>query len=156
MKHILSIAIAALVAVSSFAAEAPTKKGSSKSKAKAKTEASKPTTDDKPSAKASAAVASLTPSQKTKLMGILNDGDEKALTSLPRIGEVKAAAIKKARPIKDPLDLLKVEGIGDETVSEIVAHAKAGFPEATAGGEADKAKAPSTKKGTTKKGSAKK
>ncbi|MCB1211739.1 MAG: helix-hairpin-helix domain-containing protein [Verrucomicrobiales bacterium] len=155
MKKILSIAIAALVAASSFAAEAPTKKGTTKSKAKAKTEASKPAADDKPSAKATAAAATLTSSQKTKLMGILNEGDEKSLMSLPRIGEVKAAAIKKARPIKDPLDLLKVDGIGDETFGEIVAHAKAGFPEA-ATPEKPKAKAPSTKKGTTKKDSTKK
>lgn len=154
MKKILSIAIAALVAASTFAADAPTKKepAKSKAKAKAKAESAKPPADDKPSAKATAAAASLTASQKTKLLGVLNDGDEKALTSLPRIGEAKAAAIKKARPFKEPVDLLKVEGIGDETFVEIVAHAKAGFPEAPT---AAKGKASGAKKTTPKKSSTK-
>jgi DNA uptake protein ComE-like DNA-binding protein len=88
--------------------------------------------DPKPSAsEAEAITKSLTPSQKTKLMDIVNKGDDAALTSLPGIGATRAAAIKKARPVAGPEDLIKVEGIGESTLKGMVDHAKAGFPAAT-------------------------
>lgn len=101
------------------AAEAPVKK-----KDATKAEAKK----DEPSDKALAVVKTLTPTQKTKLLDILNKGDEAALDSLPGIGPSRAKTIVKARPFADPVDLVKVDGIGDATLIEIVAHAKADFP----------------------------
>jgi DNA uptake protein ComE-like DNA-binding protein len=83
---------------------------------------------DQTSAKAAAAAKTLTPSQKTKLMEILNAGDDKAIQSLPGIGPVTSAAIIKGRPYADSLDVLKVDGIGEATFVKLVAHAKAGFP----------------------------
>lgn len=103
----------------------------------------------KPS-KSDAAAASLSPTQKSKLMSIVNEGDQKALVSLPGIGEGRAEAIKKARPLKEPTDLLKVEGIGEETFSEIVKHAKAGFPAAEPRGETKKQQAGRSKAATAK------
>ena len=147
-QYTMKSIIIAVIAAGLFAGQvgAAEKKGSSSSK---KAPAAKPaSSEDKPSAKSEAEAKSLTASQKTKLMGIVNEGDEKALMSLPGIGETKAAAVKKARPFKEPLDLLKVDGIGEGTFSEIIAHAKAGFPE-----KAAEEKKPATKSGTSKSGS---
>lgn len=85
--------------------------------------------DPKPSkTEAEDVTKSLTPAQRTKLLEIVNKGDEAALTALPGIGATKAAAIKKARPVAQPAQLIEVEGIGAATLNGLVAHAKAGFP----------------------------
>ncbi len=86
-----------------------------------------------PSGRVQVAAKTLTPAERTRLLGILNEGDGSALQSLPNIGETRAGAIKKARPIIDPVDLVKVEGIGDQTFVDIIAHAKSGFPALKAG-----------------------
>jgi len=124
MKRILFALLSLSLISVSIAAEAPAKK---KSAAKAKAEA----TTDAPSAKAQALSKSLTAAQRTKLLDIINKGDEKTLQTLPGIGETRAVAVKKARPFADPVDLVKVDGVGEGTLEEIVAHAKAGFPEDT-------------------------
>jgi DNA uptake protein ComE-like DNA-binding protein len=87
----------------------------------------------KTSGRAQVAAKTLTPAERLKLLSILNEGDDMALQSLPGIGATRSAAIKKARPFTAPLDLVKVEGIGDSMLVEIVAHAKAGFPDRRAG-----------------------
>ena len=79
---------------------------------------------DKPNGKEQAAADSLTTAQKNKLMKVINDGDDKALNELPGIGETRAAAIKKARPVADVVDLLKIDGIGEGTFLGIVSWAK--------------------------------
>jgi hypothetical protein len=85
--------------------------------------------DPKPSqAEAEEVTKSLTAAQKTKLMDIVNKGDEAALTSLPGIGATRAAAIQKARPIAAPANLVDVDGVGTATLKGLVDHAKAGFP----------------------------
>lgn len=114
MKILLTLLLTTCISLSSHAAEK-----SKKSEDKA----------EEPSAKVLAIAKTLTPTQKTKLMDIINKGDEKVLMSLPGIGEVRAAAIKKARPVEEPADLVKIEGIGEATFADIVAHAKAGFPQ---------------------------
>lgn len=140
MKYLLAALLLIGFSFSAPAADAPTKK-----KAAPKEEV--------PSAESQAAAKSLTPTQKTKLMDIINNGDEKALTSLPGIGPGRAKNIVKARPVAEPIDLLKVEGIGDATFASIVAHAKADFPvkekkktPAKPKGEEPKKKAPEKKK----------
>lgn len=139
----LLLAFAALTSHLSMAAEpAPAKKGakSETTKAEAKTGAKK-TETPKPTDKeeAEAITKALTPTQKTKLLEILNKGDDTALTSLPGVGERRAVAIKKARPFAAPSDLVSVKGIGKAGLADIVAHAKAGFPAAT---KPDSAKKP--------------
>lgn len=94
----------------------------------------------KPSAKVEAIAKTLTATQRTKLLNVLNEGDEKTLTNLPGIGEARAKAISKARPFADVTDVVRVEGVGETTFAEMVAHAKAGFP------QAEKKEAPATKK----------
>ncbi|SKA97110.1 DNA uptake protein ComE [Prosthecobacter debontii] len=144
MKYILTVLLLIGFTLPSAEAEAAAKK-----KAAAKVEA--------PSTEVEAAAKTLTPTQKTKLMEILNKGDDAALQSLPGIGETRAKAVVKGRPFAEPLDLLKVEGIGDATFARIVSHAKADFPEKAkkkaspkAEGEDSKKKAPTAEKKTAK------
>lgn len=132
------------------AAEAPAKK---KSTAKPKAPAAEVA---KPSAKIEAIAKTLTASQRTKLLTLLNEGDDKALNNLPGIGETRAAAIKKARPFADVTDMVKVDGVGDTTFAEVVTYAKAGFtqPEKKEAKEepaAEKKKAPAKAKAAPKK-----
>jgi DNA uptake protein ComE-like DNA-binding protein len=139
MKHILAILLLAGIAMPAIAAE--------KSNAKKKSgEAAKEKTAEKAPTKAELAAKSLTAAQRTKLLKTLNEGDEKALNALPGVGEVIAAAIKKARPIKEVPDLMKVDGIGEETYNDILKHAKSGAP-----AEEKKTESKSKKKSTTKK-----
>ncbi len=146
MKLIITCLLTLGLASFSIAAETPAKKKSTaKPTAAAKPEAA----SEGPSIKAMALAKTLTPSQRTKLLDLINEGDVKAVQSLPGVGETRAAAIKKARPFKDPVDLVMVDGVGDMTFAEIVAHAKAGFPEATKE-ESAKPKTEAKKKATAK------
>lgn len=118
MKTILSLLLLCGLTLPVLAAE---KKTTTKKPA---TEEKKPEALDKPNGKEQAAADSLTTAQKNKLMKVINDGDDKALNELPGIGETRAAAIKKARPVADVVDLLKIDGIGEGTFLGIVAWAK--------------------------------
>lgn len=64
--------------------------------------------------------AKLTPTQKKKLLELVNTGDDKSVQELPGIGAVKAESIKKARPFKGVEDLILVDGIGEATFDGIV------------------------------------
>ncbi len=155
MKIFVSLLSILVFSLSLSAAEtAPKKKSPAKAKAPVAEEA-------KSSAKVEAIAKTLTPSQRTKLLDLLNEGDDKALMTIPNVGETRAAAIKKARPFADVTNVMKVEGVGESTFAEMVAHAKAGFPqpekkEAKAE-PAEKKKAPAkSSKSTPKKKDAKK
>ncbi|MES2593692.1 MAG: hypothetical protein V4662_00060 [Verrucomicrobiota bacterium] len=101
-----------------------------------------PKKEQKPSGRAKVAALSLTPDQRYRLVEILNEGNESTLRSLPGIGATRAAAIQKGRPYFQVIDLLKAEGVGEQSLVDIVAHAKAGFPLP----QKDKAKSGSTKR----------
>lgn len=140
MKYLLAVLL-----LIGFTLPTPAAETAAKKKTPAKEETASP--------EAQATAKTLTPTQKTKLMEILNKGDDAALQSLPGIGETRAKSVVKGRPFAEPLDLLKVEGIGDATFARIVSHAKADFPEKAkkkaspkAEGEAAKKKAPAKKK----------
>jgi len=62
----------------------------------------------------------LSAGQKSKLMDLLNKGDDKALNDIPGVGPIKANHIKKARPLKSLDDLILVDGIGEKTFDEII------------------------------------
>lgn len=148
MKTFTTLLTVLVLGLSLNAADAPAKKKAAPKKAPAAEEA-------KPSAKVEAIAKTLTAAQRTKLLNVLNEGDEKSLMAIPGVGETRAAAIKKARPFADVTGVMKVEGVGDTTFAEMVAHAKAGFPDkkeaAKPEGETEKKKAPAKKKETPKK-----
>ncbi|WP_395737518.1 ComEA family DNA-binding protein [Prosthecobacter sp.] len=81
----------------------------------------------KPSAKVEAVAKTMTADQKAQLLNLLNQGDDAALMAIPGIGEVRAAAIKKARPYSGVTDVLGVSGIGEGTFAGMVEYARAGF-----------------------------
>ncbi|WP_395719272.1 hypothetical protein [Prosthecobacter sp.] len=148
MKPFITLLSVLALAFAVNAADAPAKKKAAPKKAPVAEET-------KASAKVEAIAKTLTAAQRTKLLNLLNEGDEKALLAIPGIGETRAAAIKKARPFADVTGVMKVEGVGDTTFAEMVAHAKAGFPdkkeEAKPEGETEKKKAPAKKKAAPKK-----
>ena len=108
-----------LVSVQPIAAE-PAKKGSSKAEVSEKAKSA----DEKKVEAAKKITGDLTPTQEKKLLEILNEGDEKAITALPGLGESRAKALMKKRPIKDPAELILIDGIGEGTLKDIVAHMK--------------------------------
>jgi hypothetical protein len=139
---LLSILLCSLAAPIMAADPAPKKKADSAESAK------KSKKEKAPSAEAQALSDSLSAAQKTKLLKLLNEGDDKALAALPGVGVVRAVAIKAARPFAAPTDLLKVVGIGDATFKEIIEHAKADFPPPAPKAKGKKGKG----KGEAKKG----
>lgn len=145
MKTLIALLALSAFSLQVIAAETTKKKSTAKPTAAAEAE--------KPSAKVEAIAKTLTSSQKSKLLDLLNEGSEKELQGVPGVGETRAAAIKKARPFADVTSVVKVEGIGEGTFAEMVAFAKAGFAQAEKKETSEKAekKAPAKAKSTTKK-----
>lgn len=133
MKPFLAFLALLALSFSLFAAEtAPQKKSPSK-----------------PSAKVEAVAKTLTVQQSDQLLSLLNDGDDAALEAIPGIGEVRAKAIQKIRPLADVTEVVKADGIGEGTFAQMVAYAKAGFP------QPEKKAASAKKKSLPKKADAK-
>lgn len=152
MKSYITLLLLLVVSVGLQAAETK-KKAPAKAKAETEETAKVP-------AKIEAIAKSLTTTQRGKLLDLLNKGDDAALVAIPGIGETRAAAIKKARPFNDVTDVTKVEGVGEGTFAEMVAHAKAGFPKAESKAEPKeeepkKSTTPKKKKAPAKKSQAK-
>ncbi|WP_397384635.1 ComEA family DNA-binding protein [Prosthecobacter sp.] len=99
---------------------------------------------EKPSAKVEAVAKTLVTQQRAQLLTLLNQGDLAALMAIPGIGEVRAKAIQKARPLADVTNVVSVDGIGEGIFAQMVAYAKAGFPQ-------PEKKAPAKKKSAPKK-----
>lgn len=70
----------------------------------------------------------LTPAQTTNLLKLANEGTPDDLQTIPGVGEIKAAALKKARPFKTADQLIMVDGIGEVTFDGIVKWVKDGMP----------------------------
>jgi hypothetical protein len=152
---VLFLALMTLPTLPALAAEKAPADKSTKAEKPKKEEGKAEKTADKSKDEAEVITKALSPTQRTKLMEIINKGDDSALSGLPGIGASRVAAIKKARPFESPADLLSVKGIGSAGLADIVAHAKAGFPETTKQAESAKKEAP-TKDGTASaKGSSK-
>ena len=143
MKTLITLMTLSLLSLNLGAAETAKKKAAPKAKPAATEPAKTP-------AKVEAVAKTLTTSQKSKLLVLLNEGDDKELQALPGIGATRAAAIKKARPFDDVTAVVAVEGVGEGTFAEMVAHAKAGFP-VPEKKDAPEKKAPAKPKSTTKK-----
>ena len=87
----------------------------------------------KPSAAAVALVKALTAEQRAELLKVLNEGESTTLEAIPSIGPARAAAIIQARPFVEPVDVLRVSGVGEATFAKIIGHAQAGFPAKSTG-----------------------
>ncbi|MCF7786969.1 MAG: helix-hairpin-helix domain-containing protein [Prosthecobacter sp.] len=83
----------------------------------------------KPSAMVEAVAKTMTLTQTSQLRSLLNEGDLAALMAIPGIGEVRAKAIQKIRPLANVTQVVNAEGIGEGTFAQMVAYAKAGFPQ---------------------------
>jgi DNA uptake protein ComE-like DNA-binding protein len=70
----------------------------------------------------------LTPAQTASLLKFCNEGTPADLQTIPGIGEVKAGAIKKARPLKSADQLIMVDGVGEVTFDGVVKWVKDGMP----------------------------
>jgi len=70
------------------------------------------------------AAKKLTPTQKSKMLVLLNDGATNELEAIRGIGKIRAATLAKARPFKSIAQLINVRGIGDVVYSDLLAHAK--------------------------------
>jgi DNA uptake protein ComE-like DNA-binding protein len=73
--------------------------------------------------------ANLTDAQSKKLLDVLNTGDDAAIEAIPSVGEVKAKALKQARPFRSVVSLIMVEGIGEVTFDAIIKWTKDGMTE---------------------------
>lgn len=120
-----------LLATLSIAALAPAADIPKKAPTKAKPEASP---------ELQATYAKLTPAQKGSITRTINSGDLKAITNLPGIGAVRAAAVIAGRPYDTALDLLRVPGIGEGTLQEIITAAKSAPTDEPAKSEPKKGK----------------
>lgn len=83
----------------------------------------------KPSAMVEAVAKTMTLTQTSQLRSLLNEGDLAALMAIPGIGEVRAKAIQKIRPLANVTQVVNADGIGEGTFAQMVAYAKAGFPQ---------------------------
>ncbi len=101
--------------------------------------------------------AGLSAAQKEKLLTLANTGKDDELATMPGIGETKAAAIKKARPVKTVESLIMVDGIGESTFDGIVKWTKDGMPAKDAAKPEEKKddKKPAAKKADAKPADAK-
>ncbi|MBL9117016.1 MAG: helix-hairpin-helix domain-containing protein [Verrucomicrobiaceae bacterium] len=145
MKRLIALLVGATLVAGVQAAEKA--KSSSKKTDTAKTEKTEAPAGPKVSGKSQEAADGLTAAQKKALLSLLNEGTEKQLESLPGLGDTRAKALIKARPLKEVTDLLGVEGVGEGTFMDIVAQAKKGLEKPE---EGEPKKKPTTKKGKKK------
>lgn len=68
--------------------------------------------------------ATLTPTQRERLLALLNEARPEELASIGGVGKSRSAAIESARPIKSIEDLPNVKGVGIKTLAGIIDHAK--------------------------------
>lgn len=69
-------------------------------------------------------IAELTTTQKSKLLTLLNEGEEKDLSAIKGIAEARATSLMKARPFKDVAQVIHVAGFGEATFARVVEHGK--------------------------------
>jgi DNA uptake protein ComE-like DNA-binding protein len=76
----------------------------------------------------------LTPTQQSKLLDLVNKAEQKELTAIPGVGEVKSGNIVAKRPVRNVADLIMIDGIGESTFDGIIKWVKEGMktPEPTA------------------------
>jgi DNA uptake protein ComE-like DNA-binding protein len=124
IPYIAGAAIAAIVMVGlSPESKAATKKPNSRVAEKPEPTRQSPVMNAR-EMRATQAAKKLTPTQKTKMIALLNDGTASELESIRGIGKSRAAALTKARPFKSVAQLINIRGIGNAVYSDLLAHAK--------------------------------
>lgn len=81
-------------------------------------------TDEQILADAKKLTDTLTPTQKSKLLELLNNGDAKALQEINGVGEKRAQGIIAKRPHAAVDSVALVDDIGEKTFANIVAYGK--------------------------------
>lgn len=71
--------------------------------------------------------AKLTPTQQSKLLDLVNKAEQKDLTAIPGVGEVKSGNIVAKRPVRNVADLIMIDGIGESTFDGIIKWVKDGM-----------------------------
>ena len=71
--------------------------------------------------------AKLTPTQQSKLLDLVNKADQKDLTAIPGVGEIKSGNIVAKRPVRNVADLIMIDGIGESTFDGIIKWTKDGM-----------------------------
>jgi DNA uptake protein ComE-like DNA-binding protein len=71
--------------------------------------------------------AKLTPTQQSKLLDLVNKADQKDLTAIPGVGEIKSGNIVAKRPVRNVADLIMIDGIGESTFDGIIKWVKDGM-----------------------------
>ena len=130
MNTLTSIHYIAGVAITAIALGGLTVKGNAAAKKTTSSAAAKvKSTKQAPSASARQIAAKqaankLTPTQKTKMLTLLNKGDSSELEAIRGIGKSRAAALAKARPFKSVEQLANIKGVGEAVYSDLLAHAR--------------------------------
>ena len=119
---VLGIATALfLSAAGGEALSATTAKSSSKPNVEHRTAEPKPTKEQLAAKKAA---SSLTTTQRSKMLALINDGSLDELTEIHGIGKTRAEAVAKARPFKSVDQLADVKGVGEAVYADLIDHAK--------------------------------
>ena len=120
-----NIAIAIAIAIAAFPAnsDAAAKKTTSPASVKLKSAKQVPSPGDHQLV-AKKAAAKLTPTQKAKMLTLLNEGNVRDLVAIRGIGKSRAAALAKARPFKSVDQLANVKGVGEAVYTDLLSHAK--------------------------------
>jgi DNA uptake protein ComE-like DNA-binding protein len=124
IHYIAGVAITAIV-LGGFTvnSNAAAKKTTSRASAKV-TSTKKAPSENARQIAAKQAANKLTPTQKTKMLALLNEGDSSDLEAIRGIGTSRAAALAKARPFKSVDQLANIRGVGEAVYSDLLAHAK--------------------------------
>ena len=69
----------------------------------------------------------LTPSQRDRLLLLLNEGTENEISNVAGIASVRSESIRKARPFRELKEVQQAEGIGPRIFTNIIAHADSAF-----------------------------
>ena len=72
-------------------------------------------------------VLDLTPSQRDRLLLLLNEGTEDEISNVAGIAAVRSESIRQSRPFRDLKEVQQAEGIGSRTFTNIIAHADSAF-----------------------------
>lgn len=130
-----SIALLFAISLLPFASAAPKKTSDSKETPAKEEKATKEKKSADPAAANAATLAAakkqtdtLTASQKTKLLELLNKGDTKALQEINGIGEKRATTIIAKRPYSTVEDLALVDDVGEKTFSNVIVFGKGEQP----------------------------